>query len=356
MSRELVITDPELRIGLEKENLVLYRGTQATRKSKLQDLEQVVIMGAADLTGAARNALLRRQIEVVFISMDGKYLGRLTPPGLGNGAVRLAQYRFCSQPEQALAVARNLIQGKLENQRRLLLRQQRELQSEAVAESLAGIRVVAGKVSSSTALDQLMGYEGRAAALYFAAFPHLIRRPGFPMQGRSKRPPRDAPNALLSFGYTALLAQMETQVLQAGLDPYLGCLHQLRSGMPSLALDLLEEFRPVLVDNVILRLLNRGQIRPEDFYQPTEAKRAEAILLADEDSEPEPPDPRPAVYMARTGHQIFFKAFYQRLRDTLDYPPLGKQLSIKDILLQQVWHMGRVMQGAEPVYVPFCPR
>jgi CRISPR-associated protein Cas1 len=361
---ELVITDPEVRLGLEKETLVLTKAGHTFQRNRLQALRQVVLLGPIDISAAALRALLRRRIDVLMLTSDGDYLGRMVAPGLGQGLLRLAQYRHCADPVQALATAQRLIQGKIENQRKLLLRMQRDLQNESVAQSLTQMRLLASKIATTENLASLLGYEGRSAAYYFQAFPQLIRVPGFAMQGRSKRPPRDAPNALLSFGYAILTGIMESLVLQVGLDPWLGCLHQARPGLAALVLDLIEEFRPVVVDPVVLRLLNRGQMSPADFFHPDLQRQAEAILWSEEEPglptaeelAPAEADPRPAVYLARTGHQIFFRAFYQRLRERLEYPPQQRQLLLREIMRQQVYHFARVVQGEDPHYQAFVPR
>lgn len=361
---ELVVTDLEVRVGLEKETLVLTKAGHTFQRVRLQALRQVVLLGPLEITAAAMRALLRRRIDVLLLTTEGEYLGRILAPGQGQGPLRLAQYRHCADPARALATAQGLIQGKIANQRKLLLRLQRDLQDDTIAQSLTQMRLLASQIASTENIPSLLGYEGRSAAHYFQAFPQLIRVPGFPMQGRSKRPPRDAPNALLSFGYAILTGIMESLVLQVGLDPWLGCLHQARSGLAALVLDLIEEFRPVVVDPVVLRLLNRGQMSPADFFHPDLQRQAEAILWSEEEAslptaaELEPPesDPRPAVYLARTGHQIFFRAFYQRLRERLEYPPQQRQLPLREIMRQQVYHFARVVQGEDPQYLAFVPR
>ncbi|MBF2053913.1 MAG: CRISPR-associated endonuclease Cas1 [Candidatus Sericytochromatia bacterium] len=357
MGHNLVVVEPDLSLGLEKEMLVLRRNQEIVRRSKLQDLDQVLLMGRQELSAAARHALLQRGIDVLFLTVHGKYLGRLSNYLSRNGPLRLAQYRVCSDPAQSLTLARAFVSGKLTAQRRLMLRQQRELKNEQLTQALAGLRQMQSQLERAPAIDSLMGCEGRAAALYFGVFPRFIQAEGFPMQGRSKRPPRDAVNAALSFGYTMLTYAVESAVLKAGLDPYLGCLHQPRQGLPALVLDLMEAFRPVLIDSLILRLINREQLRPGDFYHPQESALAEAILAEEgNDNISTEPDPRPAVYLNETGRRIFFQAWYARLRESVFYPAQNRQLSYSDVIQQQVYHLARVLQNEEPAYLPFVPR
>lgn len=357
VGRDLVVLELDVEIGIEKELLVLRRKGEVLRRSKLQELDRLLLLGSQELTAAARQALLRRGIDILFLSREGAFLGRLSNHLSRNGPLRQAQYQACCQPQRSLLLAKALLTGKLLAQRRLMLRQQRELQQETVTRALAGLRLMQDKLAQAENIEQLMGYEGRAAALYFGVFPQFIRVDGFVMQGRSKRPPRDSVNAVLSFGYTILTRLLESAVLQAGLDPYLGCLHQPRHGMPALVLDLVEAFRPVLVDALVLRLINRGQLQPGDFYHPQELELAEAILAeAGETQLTEPPDPRPAVYLNETGRRIFFQAWYERLREAVWYEPQQRQLTYADIVQQQVYHFARVLQGQDLVYLPFVPR
>ncbi len=356
MPRDLVIVEQGVRIGIEKEQLVLYKGEGILRKSRLQDLSQVLLLGPAELTPAARNRLMQKGIDVVFLSAKGDFIGRMSSGLSRNGSLRLAQYRLCSDSDQALKLAARLIHGKVSNQRFLLLRQQKRLKSEELTQALSGMRRMLGKLEQVNSIEQLMGYEGQAAALYFEVFPLLFSAAGIQMKGRSKRPPRDPVNAILSFGYTILTRFIESAVLTVGLDPWIGCLHQARPGLPALVLDLVEEFRPIAVDSLVLRLLNLGQLKPSDFYQPKAWKQAEAILAHESDDWElleEEPDPRPPVYLAESGRKLFFQNFYEKLREPLPYPLLNQKTSLRRIIEQQSYHLARVLEGEDAEYQPF---
>lgn len=241
----------------------------------------------------------------------------------------------------------------------MLLRQQRRLQSETVAIALAGMRRMMEKIVQAEGIEQLMGFEGQAAAHYFQVFPELIIRSEIQMQGRSRRPPRDPVNAALSFGYSILTRIMESAVLTVGLDPYTGFLHQARPNLPAMVLDLIEEFRPVIVDSLVLRLFNKGQLKVGDFYHPKAWKQAEAILNSEGDDWEEcgqEEDPRPAVYLGDSGRKLFLQAFYERLRESFYYPLLDQKTSLRRIMEQQAYHMARVLQGEDIEYQPYTLR
>lgn len=355
MGRDLVVVEPDLEIGLEKEMLILRRQGTVIRRSRLQDLEQLILLGRQELTAAARQTLLRQGIDVVFLTGHGQFLGRLQGRLSANGPLRLAQYRVCAQPEAALGLAKAIVHGKVTNQRRLLLRQQREYQRDDIAGALAGMRRMLALIEGVTEIPQLMGVEGQAAACYFGIFGALIRQPDIHMQGRSRRPPRDPVNAALSFGYSILTRLVETTVHQVGLDPYLGFLHQPRQGLPALVLDLVEEFRPVLVDSLILRLFNRSQLQAGDFHHPKAAELAEQIFYEGETPDAQP-DLRPPVYLNETGRRIFFQGWYDRLRQSVMYAPQQRQLTYADVIRMQAYHLARVLMQEEERYLPYVQR
>lgn len=354
MSHELVILEADLQVGIEQDQLVFRRQGQIIRRAKIRQLERLILLGQQEISAAARQGLLKRGVDVVFLNGQGRYQGRLLGPISANGPLRLAQYRVSQDPQQALMIACEIVLGKVYNQRQLLLRKQREHPDAQAQDCLASMRILSERVRYASGHEQLLGYEGQLAALYFKALPQFIQMPGFVMQGRSKRPPRDNVNAVLSFGYTILTQLAESALWQVGLDPYLGLLHQPRQGFAALVSDLVEEFRPVLVDSLVLRLINRQQLQIGDFYHPGEAELAEAILMGDlAESEP---DSRPAVFLNETGRRVFFQGWHARLRERVMYPLQNRRFELREIIRLQAYHLARVIQGEDPLYVPFMPR
>jgi CRISPR-associated protein Cas1 len=339
-------------VAADGEMLVLERGDEIIRRIRVADVEQVLVFGSITLAPSALALLLRRGVDVVLLTPRGRYRGRVVGGFNRNVERRLAQFDRLRDPAAALAIARQIVAGKVANQRSLLLRIQREQKLPALGDAIAEMRRAQAAAASAASLDQLRGLEGQASAAYFGVFGQCIRNPAFAFGGRTRRPPRDPVNAILSFGYTLLVTAMESTVLRAGLDPMLGALHQAEFGRPSLVLDLMEEFRPILVDALALRLVNRRLIRREDFEE----------FLA------EPGDPLAdaevggdaaagtIVWLADSGRRIFFRAWGQRFRETHWYDPRAQTLTFEQILRQQVYHFARVVMGEEAVYVPFTVR
>jgi CRISP-associated protein Cas1 len=272
----LAISEQGTTVHAEGDMLVLRRGSTVLRRVRAGELEQVLLFGGVEVTTRAMALLLRREIDLVLLMQSGKFRGRLSGRGAKNVLLRLAQYRCSTDGEFCVRAARAIVTGKLRNQRQNLLRAQRQLQDNDLAAVLGKLRVLGERAAACSDLDVLRGFEGQAAALYFGQLSKLIRNPAFSFTARTRRLPRDPVNALLSFGYAVFGSLAETEVYRCGLDPMLGFLHQPAYGRPSLMLDLLEEFRP-LIDLLVLRVVNRRQVSAQDFEQRGE-QTAEEIL------------------------------------------------------------------------------
>jgi CRISPR-associated protein Cas1 len=259
-----------------------------------------------------------------------------------------------------------MVGGKIANQRALLLRSQREQASalrqtddaaggrrEALAGAIAALRRLLEALDTAETVDAVRGIEGQSAALYFGVFGKCIRNPEFGFATRTRRPPRDPVNAVLSFGYTLLAMGMESAVLRVGLDPMVGVFHMPEYGRPSLVLDLIEEFRPVLVDMLALRIVNRREVAREDFEEF--ADEADALAAGEESREAEPAAGRP-VWLGSTGRKIFFRAWGRRLRETHFYDVRRQTLMLEEIMQHQVYQFARVLTGETTAYKAFTLR
>lgn len=313
-------------------------------------LEQLVLFGNVQLTAQAIAFLLQEGIDTVFMGTGGKYRGRLVSGDGKNVALRQTQFRRAEDTAFQLDLARRFVRGKLQNSCALLRRHQRRVRRPEVESALHRVRHSLAKLDSSATLDEVRGREGAGAAAYFAAFPQLIAQEGFPFGGRTRRPPRDAVNALLSFGYTMLLGTVTTAVQVVGLDPFLGSLHTPENGKPSMVLDLMEEFRPLLVDAGVLRVINRRQMLPEDFLYQEDVELPPEIA----GDEPPPREEYP-VLMRPESIRKWILAYEQSLRQRLLYPPLSAQLTYRQIVLEQARLLARHIQG-DKTYEPFVAR
>ncbi|MCB9796297.1 MAG: CRISPR-associated endonuclease Cas1 [Alphaproteobacteria bacterium] len=303
-------------------------------------IRELQVWGNASLTPAARNLLMREGIDVVFLTADGRYRGRLVSAESRQGQRRAAQYAFLHDPERRLTLARSVVRGKLANQRRLLLRRQRSLGDEAIADALVALRASGRAVDEVGTLDALRGVEGAAARRYFQGLARALRNAAFSFDGRNRYPPRDPVNACLSFGYTLALTQVEHAVRAAGLDPFLGALHEPGRGAPCLSLDLVEELRPV-VDDLTLTLLNRRQLTPEDFRRPLADELGAKAELEGE-----------AVYLGEVGRKALVRSWELALGRAVLHPTTEERWTLRDLIREQCAQVARLFEGRAPAYVP----
>ncbi len=236
--------------------IVQYPGADKRKvEVPLIKVSQVVVSGDVTLTTPAVHTLLEAGIEICYLSMYGHFRGRLSPPVAKNALLRREQYRAYADPQRALKVAQACVKGKLENMRTLLLRSNRQLQDSEVTVATVAIQQMIREVPRATTVGSLLGFEGNGSAAYFKVFGKLVRG-SMTFTHRRRRPPTDPVNAMLSLGYTLLLHQVSAAIQIVGFDPYAGFLHQPRYGRPALALDLMEEFRPIIADSVVLNIIN----------------------------------------------------------------------------------------------------
>jgi len=294
---------------------------------------QVVVSGDVTLTTPALHTLLGLGIEVCFLSMYGQFRGRLSPPVAKNALLRREQYRAHVDPLCAVEVAQACVKGKLENMRTMLMRANRSLQDAEITGATVALHRMIQQIPRTARVGSLLGIEGNGSAAYFAVFGKLLRG-SMTFTRRRRRPPLDPVNAMLSLGYTLLLQQVTAAIQIVGLDPYAGFLHQLRSGRPALALDLMEEFRPIIVDSVALDLVNHHILTEQDFQ----------VELGG------------AVQLKQEARKTFYARFEERLQDEIQHPQFGYRTSYRRCLELQVRLLGKWLTGEIPSYLPFCVR
>ncbi len=323
-----------------------HRETIATLR--LAHLDQLILWGHIRVTPGALAVLMDRGIDTVFVSVHGRFRGRLVGPASKNILLRWAQFQRAQQTAFALDVARTIVAVKIHNARTLLRHRLRHRpEHPALTEALAQLRAIGHAVPRTDDLDRLRGLEGEAAAVYFRALGDSLDDPFFRFERRTRRPPEDPTNALLSLLYTLLLTAVLHACHVVGLDPYLGLFHQMGYGKPALALDLMEEFRPVLADALALRLIERRTVRPDDFRQPA-ATETESTTASSPDA---PPAPRP-VYLTPDGLRKVIQLWEARLQDDIIDPLTGHTLTWRDLILEQARRMARAFRDEVP-YAPF---
>ena len=300
----LFVTTPHAYLAKDHENIAVRVERQTRLSVPMHHLGGVVCFGPVSASPELMAACLDRGIGLSFLDPNGRFLARVEGAASGNVLLRRRQYRLADEPAATARLARRFVIGKVANARSMLVRSARERPDappalHAAATRLAERLVDLGRPDLST--DTVRGHEGEAASAYFAAFDAMIRAPdpAFRFAVRSRRPPRDAINALLSFVYALLRHDCASALAAVGLDPAVGYLHVDRPGRPSLALDLMEEFRPALADRLVLALVNRGQVAPGGFVR----------------------DPAGGISMDGETRRTVLVAYQERKQAALTHPP-----------------------------------
>ncbi|MBM3269817.1 MAG: CRISPR-associated endonuclease Cas1 [Candidatus Sericytochromatia bacterium] len=349
----LYITEQGATVGRRSERLIIQKRGQEIDQVRLADLEQVVLLGHVQMSSAAVRALLARGVDLALLSAGGAYLGRLSRGASRNIDLRRIQFRRLDDEPFALDLAKRFVRGKLVNLRTHLGRHQRTHPDDVCARSLVAIRVCLERIDGAEDLDALLGFEGRASAAYFEAFGRQLRAEGMIFTRRLRRPPPDPVNILLSFGYTLLTTVMQGYCELAGFDPFLGALHRPEYGRPSLALDLIEEFRPLAVDMPVVRAVNTRAITPADFVAlAPDDSPIEDEWEREECDGPEAEPPRRRIVFTPGGVKKWLTAFERRLAESAVYPPTGQRLTYRQIMREQVYRLARHLKG-EGEYEPF---
>ena len=326
----LYVTQQDTIIRKTDERLKVTQKTETLLDVPMLKVSEVVVFGRVMVTAATLQALLDRRITVCYLSEHGRYLGRIEPALSKNALLRSAQYRAAFDPVKTLALARQVVRGKLTNMRVLLQRANREADNPAVGQAIDQLKERLAAVAEARGLDQLRGLEGAGSAVYFGVFDHLLKASDMRFAKRVRRPPTDPTNALLSFGYALLANDIHSAVNTVGFDPYQGYLHVEHYGRPSLALDLMEEFRPLIVDSTVLLCINKRIIGPEDFtvelgnvHRLTDAARRKFLMQYEERKNTEIQHP---IFEYKVSYQRCFELQARLLAKALkgeiaDYPP-----------------------------------
>ncbi len=325
---------------LDNDTLRVEVDREARLRVPLHHLIAVVCFGHINLTAPLMHRLADQGIALVLLADNGRFKARLEGAVSGNVLLRQAQFQRVTDPVFTLDMARACVAGKIKNTRQVLQRGAREAKSEDEAKALArladdlaaSLRALPGV----THLDSLRGVEGEAARQYFSGLNLLVRpdrRAAFAMDGRTRRPPRDRFNAMLSFLYAMWMNDCRSALEAAGLDPQVGFLHALRPGRAALALDLMEEFRP-WADRLALTLINRGQVNADDFV----LREGGGVQLQ--------PDARKAVVVA----------YQERKKDEINHPLLAQAVPLGLVPLVQARLLARALREDGAPYVPFVAK
>lgn len=332
--RPLYVTEPGATVGVRGGRVIVTKDREPLADVRLLDVSQLCVFGRVQVSTDALARLWARGVPVLWFTHGGWLRG--WAQGEPSRYVELRRRQVLVHGQGGLGIAARLVQGKIANQRTMLRRNGRGEVPGRVLESLTGLRDRAREV---TALASLLGVEGTAARLYFEAFPAMLRPAraelvdGFAAAGRQRRPPPDPVNCLLGFAYALLVKDLVAVCLGVGLDPFLGVLHRPRYGRPALALDLAEEFRPLVADSVVVGLLNNGEVGPGDF----ETRHI-------------------GVSLTTHGRRTVIAAYERRLEHEVTHPVFGYRISYRRVLDVQARMLAAVMVGDLPDYTPMTTR
>lgn len=319
-------------VGKKDELLVARYGKDVLGTVPLNNLRQVCLMGQVNITTPVLHLLLRAGVPVCFFTRGGWFYGLAQGLPLKNVEWRRQQYVRFHHPETALALSRQVVAGKIQNQRTLLMRNHDDLPREV----LDRLKELGQGAEAAGSVEELLGLEGAAAALYFGHFGGMLRGAGgseFDFTHRNRRPPRDPVNALLSLAYAILAKDLTIACHATGLDPMFGFYHRPRFGRPALALDLMEEFRPLVADSVVLTLINNRMLSPGDFLRT-----------------------RTSCNLNERGRATFFAAYERRKQQLITHPVFGYRISYGRVMEVQVRLLSRFLTGEVPAYRPFVTR
>ena len=325
------------KVAKSGETLVVTVDDEKVATARLEETSQVILMGNIYLTTPCLHDLMWRGIPVTWHSYGGWFFGHTAGNGHKNVELRTAQYRASFDESMCLRFARGLVSAKIQNSRTLLRRNWKRPDSSQPI--LTDLKSDSRRAERAGSLPELLGFEGTAAARYFRAFGAMLQHAesddtfGFDFETRNRRPPADPVNALLSFAYSLLVRSWTVTLTAVGFDAFRGLYHQPRYGRPALALDLMEPFRPLVADSVVVQAINNGEIKPTDF------KTASG-----------------AVNLNADGRRRFIATFERRLGHEIVHPLFGYRVSYRRLMEMQARLLGRFLLGELPEYPNFTTR
>ncbi len=328
----LYIFNSSLDIHLRNENLFVKDKNNKSLKIPINKVKQVILVGNASLTTPSIKNLLSKNIPIIFTSFNGKYLGRITPPLSKNSILRLAQFRAHDDKLKKLYLAKRIVSAKIQNMKTFLARYNRTNKFD-FSKTIEAFNFLKKNVSSAKDVDTLRGLEGFASQKYFSALESIVNKENFSFDRRNRRPPQDPINSLLSYGYTLLYKEIINSLSIVGLDPYMGFIHTDKYGKPSLALDIMEEFRTPIIDSLVITLIRKKVLSPNDFIQELGYCKIKVFAK-----------------------KKFIEHYSSLLSREIKHPIFGYYVSYSRIFLIQARILAKFLKGEYKHYYPFRMR
>ena len=333
----LYITSNNRYLSLDGENVVILEDQKEIGRIPLHNLEGIVTFGYTGASPALMGACAQRNIDLSFLSANGRFLARVSGEVRGNVTLRKQQYRMSEDKGESIIIARNFMTGKVFNARWVLERAARDYPMRLDSEKLKAKSAILVKslldIRKCDNASTLLGLEGEAASVYFSVWDDLIlqQKKDFFFRGRNKRPPLDKVNAMLSFAYTLLAGMCGSALEGVGLDPYVGFYHTDRPGRMSLALDLMEELRSVMADRFVLTMINKRMIKADDFI----SRESGAVVLTE------------------SGRKTFLSAWQAKKQEIIQHPFLDEKIEWGIVPHVQAMLLARYLRGDLDEYPPF---
>ena len=339
MLNTLYVTSPDAYLGIDGENVVVKKENEVAMRVPIHNVEAIVAFNYVGASPALMRKCCEKGVDISFFQGD-RFCARFVGQENGNVILRKTQYRYSDNDEESLSIARNMILGKVHNQRYVVERARRDYALRLDAEKLQNaselLKQSMNYIKECKSLDELRGYEGESATVYFRVFDDLIlqNKNYFSFTGRNKRPPLDNVNALLSFTYSLLTSECAGAAYSVGLDPYVGFLHRDRPGRLSLALDLMEEFRAPIADRFVLTLINKQEINKKGF------KKLE----------------NGAVIMDDITRKVILQKWQEAKKEMIMHPFLKEKIQTGLLPYTQAMLLARYLRGDINAYPPFFKR
>jgi len=326
----IYLTEAGSVVRVTSNSIVVTKGRERLLQAPLFHIDRVLLFGRGiQITGDAMGALLEEGIEVSYLGRRGKLYGKVMPSVSKNVLVHVAQYERYSDDEFKANLARTLVTAKLNSCRGLIIRYRQNYADTDFSSELRVIEAALHNLPGQSTVSSIIGTEGVATAAYFRAYGRMFRKK-FRFETRTRRPPKDPVNALLSFGYTMITNELFSLIAAHSLDPHIGFLHELGYGRPSLALDLVEEFRQPFIDRFTLRLVNKEVFTEADF-RPVENK---------------------GVYLTKPALKVYFEQYEKRILEPFTLPNSDEQICFRELFKRQVQRILETILYNKP-YEPF---
>lgn len=327
----IYITQDDAFIGKTDERIHVKADKKQLLDVPFIKVDGLVILGRANFSPALVSELLSRKIPLSFLTNTGKYLGRLEPELTKNIFVRKAQWAVTDNSPKAIHIVQGFIRGKLKNYRNFIQLRNRQSFNPHLEKSIDQIQSIIDSLKTKDNIHSLRGLEGAGSAIYFSCFDELIKNKNFIFKTRNRRPPTDPVNSLLSLTYALLRHDIQSAVNIVGFDPYLGYLHVPHYGRPALALDLMEEFRPIVADAVVLSTINNQKLTPDDFIIEPLSN---------------------AVSLTKEGLKIFLRSYEEKKQSKFKHPVLNKQCTYQESFEIQARLLAKYLMSETEQYPP----